>query len=66
MYFRDFYGRLLMVIAVYVGHIWELPRLHSLRRLTFESGQEARWREAQAAAGRQFRIAPTLAAAQGF
>ena len=40
IYFQDFYGRLLMVVAVNVGPNWELPRLPSLRRHAFEPGQE--------------------------
>ena len=65
MYRQCFCSGLSMVKAVNVGDIWELLRLSCLRWHIFGTCQDAGWGDVLAAAGRQLRIALTLAAARG-
>ena len=64
MYRQYFCSGLSMVIAVNVGHFWELLRLSCLRWQILGTCQDAGWWDVRAAAGRQLRIALTLAAAR--
>ena len=57
-----FCSGLLMVIGVYVGHNWALPRLAGLRWHILGTCQDGGWGRSTAAAGRQLHIALTLAA----
>ena len=65
MYREYFCSGLAMVMAVNVGHFWELPGLSCLRWHMLGMCQDAGWGVSPAAARRQLQISHTLAAARG-